>query len=235
MSLGEFVGSRSSNFLRLAMHGYSLVYILLAGACLISWRTPDLWSRFDLFSGGYLVLRTLGSAHSLVTSRKAFRSRQVMQEWWAVTSDPQGIQRTILLMLADLVVFVDYGHWHTLPTLERPVLQGMGLALYAVALGWQVWTDAHLARHFAGDHAQRGPMDQGPFRYVRHPRYAGAILAKCAFALVFASALGWLLALTWAILLLKKVSVEEQHLRHMFGNEYETYAQRTARLLPGVY
>ena len=59
------------------------------------------------------MLRTLGSAHSLVTSRKAFLSRQVMQEWWAVTSDPKGIQRTIFLMLADLVVFFDYGHWHT--------------------------------------------------------------------------------------------------------------------------
>ena len=235
MNLAEFVGSRSSNFLRLAMHSYSLLYILLASACLINWRTPDPWSRLDLFSGGYLLLRTLGSAHSLVTSRKAFRSRQVMREWWAVTSDPKGIQRTIFLMLADLVVFFDYGHWHTLPALERPALQGMGVALYAVAWAWQVWTDAYLAWHFTGDHAQRGPMDQGPFHYVRHPRYAGAILAKCAFALVFASALGWLLALTWAILLLKKVSVEEEHLRNMFGNEYETYAQRTARLLPGVY
>ena len=78
-------------------------------------------------------------------------------------------------------------------------------------------------------------MDQGPFRYVRHPRYAAAMLAKGAFALVFASALGWMLALTWAVLLLKKVSVEEEHLRNMFGNEYEAYAQRTARLLPGIY
>jgi protein-S-isoprenylcysteine O-methyltransferase Ste14 len=235
MSLPDFVGSRSSNFLRLAMHSYSLLYILLAGACLIGWRTPDPWSRLDLFSGSYLLLRTLGSAHSLVTSRKAFRSRQVMQEWWAVTSDPRGIQRTIVLMLADLVVFIDYGQWHTLPALERPVLQGTGLTLYSVASVWQVWTDAYLARHFSGDRAHLGPMDQGPFRYVRHPRYAAAMLGKVAFALVFASSLGWLLALAWAMLLLKKVSVEEEHLRSMFGDEYEAYAQKTARLLPGVY
>ena len=216
------------------MHSYSLVYILLAGACLIRWRTPDPWARLDLFSVSYLLLRTLGSAHSLVTSRRAFRSRRVMEEWWAVTSDPKGIQRTILLMLADLIVFADYAHWHTLPALERPFLQGLGLALYAVAATWQVWTDAYLARHFTGDRPQRGPMDQGPFRYVRHPRYAAAMLAKGAFALVFASALGWLLALTWAVLFLKKVTVEEEHLRNMFGNEYEAYAQRTARLLPGM-
>ena len=61
------------------------------------------------------------------------------------------------------------------------------------------------------------------------------MLAKGAFALVFASAPGWFLALTWVIWLVKKVNLEEEHLRNMFGNEYEAYAQRTARLLPGIY
>ena len=213
----------------------SLVYLVLALLCLVDWQSSEHWRYVDSFSGTYLGLRLLGAVHSIVVSRGVFRSKQVMREWWALSSDPKSIQRTILLMLADLVVFADYGHWHTLPALERPVLQGTGLALYTVASIWQVWTDAYLARHFTGDPVPRGPMDQGPFRYVRHPRYAAAMLAKGAFALVFASALGWLIALAWVILLLRKVRVEEEHLRNMFGNEYETYAQRTARLLPGVY
>jgi protein-S-isoprenylcysteine O-methyltransferase Ste14 len=38
-------------------------------------------------------------------------------------------------------------------------------------------------------------MDHGPYRYVRHPRYSAAIVAKVAFALALASILGWVLSL----------------------------------------
>jgi protein-S-isoprenylcysteine O-methyltransferase Ste14 len=79
------------------------------------------------------------------------------------------------------------------------------------------------------------PITDGPFRYVRHPRYAGAMAAKIAFPLVFASALGWVLAVAWIALLFRKVLGEETHLRNLFGPEYEAYARHTARLLPGVY
>lgn len=158
-----------------------------------------------------------------------------MREWWALNSDPKGIARVIVLMLADLMVFADYAHWHLLPVLHQPALQGLGLALYTLAAASQMWADAYLAGYFAEDGSHVGLMDEGPFRYVRHPRYAAAIVAKAAFALVFASAPGWLLALAWGILLFKKVNVEEEHLRQRFGADYEAYAQRTARLLPGVY
>jgi protein-S-isoprenylcysteine O-methyltransferase Ste14 len=29
--------------------------------------------------------------------------------------------------------------------------------------------------------------------------------------------------------------VEEAHLRTVFGNRYETYSERTAKVLPGIY
>ena len=235
MSLADYISSRPSNFLRLALHGYSVVYLLLALACLVRWHTPDPWSRLDLFSAGYLLLRTLGSAHSLVTSRRAFRNRQVMQEWWATSSDPGGIQRVMILMLADLAVFLDYAHWHLVPSLERPTLQAFGLGLYVGVVAWQVWTDRHLANFFAGGPQTQTPMSNGPYRYVRHPRYAATMVGKVAFALVFGSVLGWLVALLWTVLLLKKVETEESHLRGLFGTKYDDYARKTARLIPGFY
>lgn len=235
MSLANLVSSKSSNFLRLAMYSYSLVYLLVAGACLIRWGTADPWSRFDLFSGGYLLLRTLGSAHSLVSSRRAFRSGRVMQEWWATNSDPGGIQRVMVLMAADLMVFLDYAHWHLSSLLERPTLQGVGLGLYAAVVASQVWIDGHLANSFACGPQEQAPMSDGPYRYVRHPRYSAAVVGKVAFALVFASVLAWPLALAWTALLFRKVRVEEAHLRRLFGPEYEAYALKTAKLLPGIY
>lgn len=212
----------------------SLLYLAMALACLIRWGASDPWSRVDVFSGGYLLLRLVGSVHSIFFNRRVFSSEETRREWWATASDPGWIKWVVLLMAADLIVFLDYGHWRLTPALERPWLQGLGLGLYVLAAVWQMWTDAYLASYFAREPAS-APIEKGPFRHVRHPRYAGAIAGKLAFALVFASGFGWLLALAWALLLTRKVEIEEAHLRKRFGAEYEAYTQKTSRLLPGIY
>jgi len=235
MRLTNVAGSRSSNFVRLITCSYSLGYILLAGVCLMHWGGPDPRSRFDVFSGGYLLFRALGSLHSLAAARNVFRSRQVMQEWWATNSDPGGIQRVVVLMALDLAVLLDYAHWHLWVVLDRPFFQACGLTLYAASMVWQMWTDSHLARFFAARPQEWTPMRSGPYRFVRHPRYSAALAGKVAFALIFANGLGWLMVLAWGVLLLRKVEVEEAHLSRLFGRGYEVYRQTTAKLLPGIY
>jgi protein-S-isoprenylcysteine O-methyltransferase Ste14 len=189
----------------------------------------------DLFSGGYLGLRFLGALYSLVSSRQAFKSKSLRREWWGQTSNPGIVKWAIILMLGDLLVFVDYGHWRILSSLERPEFQGLGLVIYLFTTVWQIWTDSHLARHFNDEQSGQGPTVIGPFRYIRHPRYSAAILGRVALALVFASLLGWLSLLPWTIVLLQKVRAEEAHLRRSFGAQYDAYVRRTARLLPRVY
>jgi protein-S-isoprenylcysteine O-methyltransferase Ste14 len=98
-------------------------------------------------------------------------------------------------MLADLAVFFDYGHWQWGAKLQQPLLQSLGLGLYAAVAIWQTWTDTYLARYFSQQHREAVPMDHGPYRYVRHPRYSAAIVAKVAFALALASILGWVMRL----------------------------------------
>jgi protein-S-isoprenylcysteine O-methyltransferase Ste14 len=159
----------------------------------------------------------------------------VRQEWWALNSDPEGPQWVIVLMALDLIVFLDYGHWRFTPWLERPALQIIGLSLYLAATIWQIWTDTYLARYFNKTQTSPVPMDRGPYRYVRHPRYAAAIAGKIALALIFASSFGWLLAIAWGQLLLNKINVEEKHLRELFGIRYESYARTTAKVIPGIY
>jgi len=43
------------------------------------------------------------------------------------------------------------------------------------------------------------------------------------------------MVLAWGALLLRKVEVEEAHLKKLFGQPYKAYQQATAKLLPGVY
>ena len=213
----------------------SLGYLLIAIACLIQWNSGSTWARFDWFSGGYFALRLLGSLHSILSSMGAFRSKPVREEWWALDSDPEGPRWVMLLMALDLAVFLDYGHWQLLPALLRPGLQIAGLSLYAAVMLWQIWTDEYLARYFSRTKTFPVPMNNGPYRYVRHPRYGAAILGKLAMALSFGSIIGWVLVIPWAALLLKKIEVEEKHLRRFFGVSYDSYSRQTAKVLPGIY
>jgi protein-S-isoprenylcysteine O-methyltransferase Ste14 len=213
----------------------SLGYLILALLCLIQWKTPHPWARVDIFSGAYLGLKLLNALHSVWSSRSVFRSKSVMREWWALDSDPKGPKWIALLMLADLTIFLDYGHWRLVPELHQPVLQSIGLGLYVATSIWQVWTDVYLARYFNRREHAMPPMAAGPYRYVRHPRYSAAMIAKVALALALASALGWMLAVVWLVILLHKITVEELHLRSVFGPQYKAYSQTTAKVFPGIY
>ena len=213
----------------------SLAYLALAFICLIQWRNLRPFARVDLFAGGYIALRLAGSLHSVLSSVGAFRSKPIREEWWALDSDPKGPRWVMLLMALDLVVFLDYGHWRLIPLLLQPLFQWIGLSIYTAVTGWQIWTDAYLARYFSRTRHFPTPMRVGPYRFVRHPRYGAAIVGKLAMALIFGSIFAWLLVIPWAVLLLKKIEVEEKHLRTFFGQAYDSYSQETAKVVPGIH
>ncbi len=78
-------------------------------------------------------------------------------------------------------------------------------------------------------------VDAGPYLWVRHPAYAGGVIANQAVPLMLGSA--WALtpgALTAALTVLR-TALEDRTLRaERLG--YAAYAERTRwRLLPGVW
>src|SRR5262249_52166337 len=132
-------------------------------------------------------------------------------------------------------VVLDYGHWHLVPALEQPALQTLGLVFAALGSAGLIWTDRRLSRHFASDAATRQLMMDGPYRFVRHPRYASFLLIALGTPLAFASILGWPLFRVVLVAIRHRIEREEPPLRKLFGSAYDAYASRTARLLPGVY
>jgi protein-S-isoprenylcysteine O-methyltransferase Ste14 len=75
-------------------------------------------------------------------------------------------------------------------------------------------------------------VDTGPYRWVRHPGYAGSLLTWTGFAMSTRSAP--VLALTTAMLGLayaRRITAEEQLLRRDLPG-YAAYCGRTRRLVP---
>jgi protein-S-isoprenylcysteine O-methyltransferase Ste14 len=105
------------------------------------------------------------------------------------------------------------------------ILGGLAFALASVAV---------LGRCFGVLPDVRGLVMRGPYRLVRHPLYLGELLAALGIA---AGARHWPIALgAWVVCLalqLVRTHYEESTLRAEFP-EYQTYAERTSRLIPGI-
>ena len=75
----------------------------------------------------------------------------------------------------------------------------------------------------------------GPFRFVRHPIYAGLDLLAIGSALWMPTTLTILGALTMALGGELRARAEEPLLKHAFGDAYREYRRRTKRFIPGLY
>jgi len=130
-----------------------------------------------------------------------------------------------------------------LPALHIPVPRSALLAVATVVLwagaGFRLWAIHSLGRYFRGVvHVQEDHqvIRTGPYRYLRHPSYAGALFAVLGIALVWANVASWVVFFGCALVgVLYRIRVEERVLVAGLGAEYVDYAAHTKRLVPGVW
>lgn len=131
--------------------------------------------------------------------------------------------------------FTQIGHfdWAT----ELSASLGLGLLVVGIIIRWSaIYT---LGKYFTGtvmikdDHRL---VQNGLYRYLRHPAYAGALLAHLGLGLSFSnwislgcSVLPFIFAASY------RIRVEERALVEAFGEAYVNYSRRTRRLIPRVY
>lgn len=107
------------------------------------------------------------------------------------------------------------------------LLAGSGLRRYC----WRV-----LGPYFTGNvmlHDGQSVVDEGPYRWIRHPSYSGGMMMHlgCGLALEnWMSAL--ILVVSSLIAYLYRVRVEEQALMAGLGESYRLYMSRTKRFVP---
>ena len=76
----------------------------------------------------------------------------------------------------------------------------------------------------------------GPYRWLRHPSYTGALATFLGFALCQGDGISLLIILipVFAVFL-RRIHIEEAALAQAFPIEYPAYARQTRRLLPGIW
>jgi protein-S-isoprenylcysteine O-methyltransferase Ste14 len=123
---------------------------------------------------------------------------------------------------------------HRLPRIAGPA----GVGLQAIGLGLRVWSMRTLGRSYTRTlrtEDTQSVVDDGPYRYVRHPGYAGSLLIWTGFALTSRSLpvvqlVGGLVGGAYH----RRVTAEERLLRRDLPG-YAAYAERTKKLIPLVW
>ncbi len=73
----------------------------------------------------------------------------------------------------------------------------------------------------------------GPYRFVRHPSYTGALLTVSGVAMVLGSSIGSVLVIALCVpAYLYRIRVEEAALIGAFGSDYVRFRQTTGALFP---
>jgi protein-S-isoprenylcysteine O-methyltransferase len=114
---------------------------------------------------------------------------------------------------------------------------GVSLFIGGIILRWySIWKLGHFFTVDVAIAHQHQLIDSGPYRFVRHPAYTGALVAFLGFGLCLGNWLS-ILCLVGPITaaFLWRIRVEEGALIDALGDDYRAYMRRTARLLPFVY
>jgi protein-S-isoprenylcysteine O-methyltransferase Ste14 len=119
------------------------------------------------------------------------------------------------------------------------VMQIAGLALILAALVLRIWARRIIRGMYTG-HVQiltgHRLVQEGPYRYIRHPGYAGFMLMGLGIAMGYSSLIG--LGAVPLLLypgLVYRMRVEEKMLEQQFGEEYRHYANNTGRCFPRLW
>jgi protein-S-isoprenylcysteine O-methyltransferase Ste14 len=75
-------------------------------------------------------------------------------------------------------------------------------------------------------------VTSGPYRWIRHPLYSGAIFLLAALSIVAANWVMALIVVAVLAMLPELARREERHLLAKFGSAYAEYIRRTGRFVP---
>jgi protein-S-isoprenylcysteine O-methyltransferase Ste14 len=145
--------------------------------------------------------------------------------------------RIRIVLVAVAVLLIRLGAFRNHGVTTDTWRAAIGLPLFALGLGFAIWARVHIGRNWGTPMTEKAEPElvtSGPYRLVRHPIYAGILVAGLGTAI----GLSWLwlapVALG-AIYFVYAATVEERYLTNQFPDAYPAYKRSTKMLVPFVF
>ena len=167
----------------------------------------------------------------------AISARDVKRTRWRESLGSQAVHRVpLVLCLILLIVPLRLPAILTERVLPAgPLFPIVGAVMVPVGLGLAVWARQHLGQNWSATVTLReghALVRTGPYRRLRHPIYAGILVAMAGTAMAIGE---WRGAVAVALAaFIRKSRREEERMRTVFP-EYEQYRRETAALIPFVF
>ena len=159
------------------------------------------------------------------------------------TGEPLTAAHSRLLIALHMVAFgvtylgIERALFHSAPLNRAPIQRLLGTAIILAGAVLM-----YMARVAFASWRFRAQIDTGhqlattgPFRFIRHPLYAGLDLLALGTAVWISTPMVWLGALIMTLAGDLRARAEEPLLERAFGDTYRAYSRRTWRFLPRVY
>jgi protein-S-isoprenylcysteine O-methyltransferase Ste14 len=199
------------------------------------WDWWEAWVYAIIGILGFAISRGLAARRhpDLLAERARFLQHEDAKPWDKLLSPLVGLGAGFIPLVAGLDALFDWSPPFSLPVKFLAlaiILAGYALASYALIEN----------RFFSGMvriQTDRGHqvVSSGPYRWMRHPGYAGALLTYLATPLFLDSWWAFLPALFITIVLVIRTSLEDKALQDELEGYYDYTRRVHYRLLPGVW
>ena len=204
---------------------------------LISWRWDWLegWVFAIVCIGGFAVSRALAARRhpDLLAERARFMQHEDAKPWDKLLAPLVGLGGGLIPLVAGLDELLGWSPAFSLPL----KIIALVLILAGYALGAYALIENRFFSGMVRIQTERGQqvVSSGPYRWIRHPGYAGALLSYLAMPPFLDASWAWLPAAFLTIVLFIRTYLEDKTLQEELEG-YRDYAQRVRfRLLPGVW
>jgi len=148
-----------------------------------------------------------------------------------------------VVLAANIAIIIGFAVCFAFPSFAAgsrlKALFDAGIALWLGGSLFRFYSMRTLGRFFTYDVAistGQSVIEQGPYRWLRHPSYLGSLVAYIGFGMTLSNWLAiFLPALCLAIAYAYRIRIEEQALVKGLGSPYQDYMRRTWRLIPFVF
>lgn len=199
------------------------------------WDWWEAWAYLVINVLGFIVSRVLAARRTpdIISERARSMDMQDAKPWDKILSPALAFGSLLILIVAG----ADKGFGWTTPF----TLNAKLAALLVVILGYAIGSWALVENKFFSGvvriQTDRGHrvVTTGPYRFVRHPGYAGALWTYLATPILFDSLWAFIPSLLLFAVLVLRTSLEDRTLQAELPG-YAEYAQRTRyRLFPGIW
>ena len=149
----------------------------------------------------------------------------------------------LLMMLLWIGIASDFSLCFLMPQAairtDRVAVFYIGIGLMFAGMALRLYSMALLGRYFTFSvavYTEQPVIEAGPYRYIRHPSYAGALITLAGLGLALGNWAGLIALLaSMAIAYAYRIRIEESALVAALGEPYKKYIRRTRRLIPYIF